>query len=366
MLKRLFQTVLLLVTVLFAACQQNRGVNSTEEVEKPPVYVSIHSHNEWTWGPIVGTRQRYVQYRANLVERLHLIKAYGAKFNWQSDYTVLEAMIAQEDDSLMALTSGKNILEYMDDLGFSIDPHCHLIDYNYADIAHLMRQLNVTPSGVIGGVRIWKCGSAYLDFLDFIDWHDEIGLQADGLIHGAVFPQATWRPTILAGAAMGGHWFDESSSGVWRPGRGSGFREHQAASDIVFVGQGYSHDQCNLGATQASGAKIFANEGSYVLELAEMIAQGEVPADQIYTASIHVRDCETVTDNGNHVNVNAGLRTLLNRLQPLVDEGRVVYTTYQDVVDIWQEQYSGRPCRLDLSAFSIYAQIRHQAMQYCE
>lgn len=333
---------------------------------KNPVYMTFYTHNEDTWQPWVGTRSRYMSYRENLVRRLDLIAEYQAALNWQSDLTVLQAMIRHEDDSLKALTGGKNILEYMQDLGISVDPHGHLRHCNYADLAHFIRQLGVEPSGVIGGLPFVNCGSTHLGFQELEDWQAEIELNADGTITGRLFPQATWRPTILSVPGMPGHWYDDFSSGVWQPGNDDDFYTHTPESPIVYVGQGYPHDATNLGSTQASGSVIFAQQAAYVKELVKKILEGDVPDGQMFTASIHIRDCITVADNADRVDVNTALEEILQILRPLAEDGDIVYVTYQQAVDIWHSQFNSQPCRLDFSEFSMYPFVKSQAENYCE
>ncbi|MCU0611002.1 MAG: hypothetical protein MUE60_04330 [Candidatus Eisenbacteria bacterium] len=335
------------------------------DTEERPIYVTIFSHNEEPWGSWVGTRDRYAAYRENLVERVGIIREYGAALDWQSDLTVLQAMIREEDDSLCALTEGKNILRYMRDLGVSIDPHSHLTQCSYADIAYWIGQLGVASSGVIGGLPCLECGTTYLGFLDRMDWRAEIDLGADGLIRGQVVPEAVWRPTILSVPAMPGHWFDELSSGVWKPGNGDEFLTHHPEEEIVYVGQGYPHDVTNLGPTQASGAVIYGEDAAYIKELAQKIEQGEIAGDGMLTASIHIRDCETVRDNASLVNVNGALRDMLEILKPMAENGDIVFVTYPRVVQIWQDEYAAQPSRVDFSSFSMYEAVKVQAMAHC-
>ena len=355
------------LTALFtlAACDVEPPTQDCPLPGERPVYVTLYSHNEDTWEPWVGTRADYVAYRENLVERLHLIRDFGAKLNWQSDLVVLQAMAEQEDDSLAALTGGMNILAYIQHLGFSVDPHGHLFDCNYADLAHYIRQLDVEPSGVIGGLPLQDCGSSHLGFLDLRDWRAEIELDAAGVIHGRNIPQATWRPTLLSVPGMPGHWFDELSTGLWRPSAGTDFYTHDPQGEIVYVGQGYPHDIVNLGPTQASGAVVYAERGAYIKELVAKARNDTLPVGVMLTASIHVRDCETVRDNAALVDVNQGLAEILSILAPLAADGDIVYATYQEAVAIWEEIYAGAPGRVDFSHFSLYADVRDQAAAHC-
>ncbi|MFA6888465.1 MAG: hypothetical protein WC254_03135 [Candidatus Woesearchaeota archaeon] len=256
-------------------CETSNDPNLTEEDPtaertyvydgKTPVYVTIYTHNEESWNTNVGTKERYIEYRTDLLERLQIIHEYGAKLNWQSDWGVLLAMSEYETEDLWDTTNDKHILEYMtEDLGFSADPHTHLTQYNYADIAHLFELNDMTPTGVIGGVAALECEG---NEIVYNNWQNVIDLHDDGYIYGDVYSEAQWKPTILAVPAMGGHYWDDFSSGVWIPGEE--FSENDPTGTIVYVGQGYPHNQNGLGTTHASGAPIVVKDGEYIKELVE-------------------------------------------------------------------------------------------------
>ncbi len=340
------------------------GFIPPDEPQQGKVYVTLFSHNEDSWTNVVGTRQAYTAYRENLLQRLQLIQSYGATLNWQSDHVVLEAMLAYEAGVDQSGSNGKNIVRYMvEDLAFSVDPHVHVS--NFADVAALIEQLEVLPSNVLGGVRHVDCGGDYLGFLDLIDWRVEAGINATGTIVGRENPNAVWRPGILSVPAMGGHWFDDFSVGVWQPGAGADFAEHDPNSDIVYVGQGYPHDSTNLGPNQASGARIYAENGAFIKELVGKLQDGSLAADGFYTASLHIRDNRIVRDGGVEIDVNAGLNQVLTELAPLAAAGWIEYRTYGEVVALWRQEYGAKPFRLGFESFSMYQDVRDQAADFC-
>ncbi len=330
-----------------------------------PVYVTIYSHNEEAWGGEVGTEERYVGYREDLVERLNLIAEYEAKINWQSDYGVLLAMSKYESEDLWSTTNDKHILKYMtEDLGFSVEPHSHLTLYNYADIAYLFELNGITPSPIIGGVATVECDNGEISYND---WHEVINLHDDGYIYGDIYPEVKWKPTILSVPAMGGHWYDGFTSGVWIPGYGSKdkFLNNDPTQTIVYVGQGYAHNQNVLGAVHASSAPIHVKDGDYIKELIGKIQGGEVASGKIYTASIHLQDKSTNNDGGEEINVNEGLKEILEELKPYADKGYIKYATYEEVVDAWKEEYNSEPNRLGLESFSIYDDVLATGQEHC-
>lgn len=336
-----------------------------------PVYVTIYSHNEDSWQWLVNTQDKYVQYRNGLIERAELLAEYGIEWNWQTDQPVVEAMLEYEDDSkLLERTGGVNILKYLESLGASFDPHAHT--NNYADIAYLIEQMGVRASSVIGGTIFIACGSEHLGFLDFESWWENVGIASDGLVYGSDYPFATWKPEILSDPGKGGHSYDEWSSGIWNPGDEDEFYVHFPDSDITYIGEGYPHDATIIGEEHASGTGVFAEDGRYIRELVAKIKDGEVPTGTIdgekfiYTASIHVRDTDVVTEGRDSVNTVEGLRAVLEELLPLANDGEIIFVNYEDVAEIWEAEYNSVPWRLDLFDFSFYHKVRAEAEELCE
>jgi hypothetical protein len=362
-----------LILVPITGCLKDTKDDDKYEYDgNTPVYVTLYSHNEDSWTSVVGTFDNYLKYRRNLVERLQIIEEYGAVLNWQTDQVVAQAMVdfeplvEQQRPEAWAQTNNKNILRYMvEDMGNSVDPHTHKM--SMADIAHLIEQLNVTPSKTIGGVRALDCGKSYRGFLQFTDWKGESDIGADGLVRGKDFPQAEWKPNILTVAAMGGHWHDEMSSGVWRPGIKEDFYKDQGPGNIIIIGSGYTHDVSNIGPVQdASGAIVYAEKGAYVKELVDKITSGDVPSGKLYTASVSIRDNQQIRLDSGNVNVNEGLREYLEELKPLHDKGLIKYMSYEDVAQKWINDFDSEPYWLEIDGFSMYNDIEAETKDYCK
>lgn len=327
--------------------------------EITPVYVVFNSHNEENWN--LNTESRYLDYREDLLERLHIFEAYGAKLNWQSDYSVLLSMMEYENGDILDETNGKNILRYMvEDLDFSVDPHLHPTEYNYADLAYLIEQLDVEPSGVVGGSIVKECVDGEIVYND---WQEVLEIESDGYIYGSVYPDYKWKPEIMSGAGSGGHWYDLLSSGMWYAGDGEEYAEPQESGQIIHFGTGYPHDATLFGATSSSGAEIFYEDGGYVKELVDKIQSGELPAGKFYSANIGVRDIEVVPGTG--AVTNEGLQQVLEELKPYADAGLIKYVTYQEAVEIWQTEYNSEPNQVDISEFSVYDEILEQEESAC-
>lgn len=335
---------------------------SNEEVT--PIYVSFYSHNEEGdyWENLVTDEGAYQEYRADLIARIRLLHEHGVRLNWETDHSTLRAMAAHESGDLLETTAGKNILRWMvEDMDMVVDPHGHLTTYNYADLAYLIEELGVTPSGVVGGFMLIECGEEPGE-VAYADWEQVIELEADGLVRGRRFPDATWEPTVLAQPAMVGHAQDEFSSGVWRPGSVDEFLVHQPEGQLVVVGQGYPHDRLNLGEQNSGGIPVLYESAGYVHELAAMIEAGDVPADGFYTASIHLRD--TISLIGVESTFE-GLRQTLDALAPLVASGQVVYLDYEAVVELWESEHNGESSRLEIDRFSIFDEIMEGFEESC-
>ncbi len=331
---------------------------------KTKIYVIFNSHNEDTWH--VETESLYKKYRDDLVERLQIFLEYGAKLNWQSDTTVLNAMITFEDESLFTDTDGENIIQYIVDLGFSVDPHFHQKEgYSYADVAYLIEQLGVTPSHVVGGSIVFSCGARLSDPVTMMDWHADIELEDDGYIYGRKYPDYKWKPEILGGAASGGHFADDHTSGAWKPGNEDEFYEHQEEGQIIYIGKGYSHDQTLLGVQEASGGEILYSNAGYVKELAEKLLTGEIPSGQFYSALIHVRDNKEVRDSGTAVVTNDGLRQIFEELKPYHEQGIIEYVTFQEAAYIWQNEFDEEPMQLSFENFSAYEEEQEKIKAKC-
>jgi len=295
-----------------------------------PIYVTFYAHNEDTWIAKVNTKQNYEKYRNGLLDRAELLNSYDVDWDWQSDQPVIEAMLEFEDDPiLLEQTHGMNILQYLESLGVSFDPHVHT--NNLADVAYLIEKLGVGVSSVIGGTKVLECGTEYLGFLNWDDWN----------------------------------------SGIWRPGNKDKFYSHSPKNDIIYIGEGYPHDTLLLGTEHASGSTVYSENLQYIKELAAKIKNGEVPTGTkdgkkfMYTASIHFRDTDVVTDGGQSINTIEGLTEILNTLQRMKENKEVIIMNYTQVAEVWSEEYNEVPWRYDLFDFSFYDKVRIDTEEEC-
>ncbi|MCF7861242.1 hypothetical protein K9M79_03265 [Candidatus Woesearchaeota archaeon] len=335
-------------------CSNTFYVNESGRINKtkvvPPVYVTFYSHNEvgGYWQNLLESESDYNIYRQDLVNKINLLKDYGVVLNWEADSVVLLAM--QEWETGDASTNNKNILRWMvEDMGMVVDPHAAKDpEYTYADLAYMIEEFGIESSKVTGGYLVYECGDEPGELAQ-IDWKENIGIGSDGYIHGKKYPSNSWKPVIVAQAAMRGHVYDEFSSGVWKPSE-EDFFVHDSDEDYIYVGEGYPHTIELVGETNSGGTTIWTSEAEYVKELVSMIESGELPADKIYTASVHVRD-DPMTSTYDE------LEGVLESFSELHDAGKVVFLDYESVADIWEDEYDSEPNRVDISEFSFYENL---------
>lgn len=143
--------------------------------------ISIVTHNEeprsGKYPDFVKDEAAFWEHRAALVHFVKMLVANQFMFNYQSDWNFLLAATIYDNGT--PETDGKNILRYIKDMGFEVDPHAHESQYSYADVAYLIEQLGVTPSRTTGGFIAEPPKKSKLEYL----WHPISGVQ---------YPEYTW------------------------------------------------------------------------------------------------------------------------------------------------------------------------------
>ncbi len=358
---------LAILPVLLLGCFGNDQEATTEPVATPPVapvarakaaarssditpiYVTVGAHLEnklplpcGDSGCAGHCKDAYLRFRQNILDYAQLMNKYGASYNVQTNWAVVELEDACVDDATRAsTTNGKHILVHLyEDLGAMIDTHAHEkqterydTSYNYADIYQLIANAGVPAESlsIVGGCIV---GSDY-------QWG-----QFAGGYQGNHFPKTTWTPAAFTFPAVHDHdpEGEDFTSGMWNPGafdwepaagrRGDAFYAHQASGDYAMIGSGYLH-HCAGGYKKGD----FWVASDYIEVLASHIAEGKAPAGKMYTA--------TVAMNQNHFKDPAAYMPMLEQqlkaLQPLVQSGQVVYAHFQELPDIWKSRYGGEP-----------------------
>ncbi len=276
-----------------------------------PVYVVLFTHIEDSTpaGPL-GTepnRAGYLAMRRTLLDMAARAQAHDLTWVLQPDWKLLEAALLYEDAATTASTGGKNVLRYLrEDLGVVIDPHSHENGgYNYTDVAHLLEQLGVGGSTVIGG-HIWDPALP-----EFQGWD-----RFRAPVTGQRYPEASWRGDILIGAGTPNHVNDPLVSGVWRPQDRDHYFVDDPAGNIVALGAW--HDQV-----------------AGVDELVALRAAGDVPPDAMLTASWNLQPA-TLTAPGGLDDVEA---TVLAPIAAMRDAGTVVATDFTSLVATWRSAH---------------------------
>ena len=348
-----FSAIFFLYGSLPAGAKDYQNPNSTSVgMKTEPIYVSIFTHNEEDdpyWLELRDDRKKYLDYRAYLIAKVKMVRQYGAIINWQSDHVVLEAMEKFENGDLLKETNGKTVMRWMvEDMGMKVDPHGHLSQYNYADLAYLMQKMGGGNSGVMGGFALFQVGrSGKLEQIDFLKTLD---IGTDGAIRGRKFPSSSWKPKIVVEGGMIGHGYDEYSSGVWRPQEHGDFLQNQPNGRFICIGTGFPFHSTIVGPREAAGPQVRYSNVEYIKELIDKIQAGTAPAGKIYTASIHSQDHEKKGSV-------AELQQTLKTLQPYVRNGQIVYQDFESVALIWRSRYQEQPNRYGIENFSIYGTL---------
>ncbi len=294
-------------------------VSSEEEVT--PVYVVWAGHIEN--GDHYAVCDIYDRHESGLLEFARFIDSYGLPFNMQIDYKLFEGALncdGEEDNVINTIAT-----EY----GFEIDPHKgggfeDGLEQNYADVRYIGGQITSGITEIVGGI-IWNDQGQYLRLNE-----GEAGV---------LNPDFVWEPEILT---LGVHFkhhngdfsLDDLTSGIWIPrGFEDQFWEHDEDGTMVYVAPGMQHSnwfdnrQC-----------YFDSSADYVEVLAEYIGEGRLPAGKMYTNTIAIPQ-KVIFDPEMYSYVEDQIK----QLQPLVDQGKVKYVSYTELVEIWRSEYNSEP-----------------------
>jgi len=191
----------------------------------PPIYACYVIHLEEYAG--VRSLSRYLADRESLRLLAEAIRTGGADLDFQPDWTILSEVGTYDHGPVTADTDGKNLLRYFrENLGFSIDPHAHETVYNIADVAFLIEELNVVPSGVAGGFLFAPQRLA--------NWE-----RFSAPVRGMRYPDYSWTcSSIWGGSYLFHRGNDDRASGVWRPRSGDFFYRHDSAGPLANIGGG--------------------------------------------------------------------------------------------------------------------------------
>lgn len=306
-MKKLFSSLLLL-SLSLGACGSATSEGERLAAEYPVIYATVFTHAEQANGKetpnFVEDEDAFWSQRALVVEFATMLHDKNVGYDYQSDFNFLEAALKYDHGT--EDTKGKNFLQYIhEDLGAEIDPHNHTGEsgYNYADVAYLIQELGVTPSGVVGGFIASPASASTME-------------EAWKPIYGGVYDY-TWTPTILWGGGTFGHQGDEESlwaSGIWKPKDATDFLTNDDSAPLPVIG----HWQTDWDGLD---------------QLLEKQTNGELEAGKIYTISIDAHQKKMSEE------FIQEFADSLDQYQSYVDEGQLQWRTLTDVYNIWVDQY---------------------------
>ncbi|MCO5045700.1 MAG: hypothetical protein M9963_06935 [Kiritimatiellae bacterium] len=306
--------------VLAAPNHLRRNTNTSEMARFPrptfggaytsiPIFVTVVTHTEQT------TRYdllpaAFESARTNTYLFASMLAEHGVQYDFQSDWTFLAA-VTNFDKTGHAETGGTNIVKWIEDLGFSIDPHNHVgqSSYNSADLAALITLCGATPSPVVGG------------FLAYPITNSQWALYQHTMT-GAVYTATTWTAGTMWGGGSGSHSLDTNTwfSGVYCPRDATNYWQHKDGNlpDIGTYGGRYQA-WTNLDMLLA------------------MRSAGLLCTGSIYTCTImaHVTDLTP-----------AYIADFDAQLQDYTNRPNIRWVNLVQLTNIWATEYGRRPSRL--------------------
>lgn len=313
-----FFKILVLSALVLSACGTSSVDTPSEEggdserlsSEYPVVYVSVFTHAEQknSYTPDFTTDEdAFWEQRQLVVDFAQMLYEKGVAYNYQSDWNFLEAALKFDDGT--EETNGKNFLQYLsEDLGVDVDPHNHTgqSEYNYADVAYLISELGVEPTGVVGGYLVLPVEDSALESL----WEP---------VEGAVY-DFTWTPEILWGGGTEGHVNDESLqvSGVWRPQDAEHWTTHDPEAPLAVVGN-------------------YADGWDGLDTLLDKQEDGTLEQGKMYTISIDAHQKLLSED------FIEEFAEQIDHYQEYANEGRLVWSSITDTYETWVVQYDETP-----------------------
>jgi len=274
-----------------------------------PIYVSIFTHVEEpgkTSPNYLEDEDSFWKMHDAVKEFAEMLHEEGVAYNFQSDWNFLQA-IAQYDSEGTEETNNKNLLLYLyEDLHVQIDPHGHETKYNLADVAYLIEQLGVQPSGLVGGFIVSPVSESKVDYFQ-------------EPLKGNIYDY-TWEAEILWGGGTGLHQDEEAfwASGVWRP---------KSKEEFLVDKKG---NLPNVGKYDTGW------EG--LQELLEKQKNGELNVDQIYTVSVPGKQQEIVIEG-----YKEEFQEYIQAFKQETEEGRIIWIELSEVIDVWKEEYNSEP-----------------------
>ncbi|MBS3767118.1 MAG: hypothetical protein KGY75_03215 [Candidatus Cloacimonetes bacterium] len=322
--------VLFFIILIIFSCDSNNSVEPEAE-EITPIYVTVAGHIES--GSYYAEPNIYAEYREKLLDFIAILQDYDIPFNLQIAYPFLKGAKDCETSDMMEETENTNLVDYLAKYcNVEIDAHKGggwegEGDDNYADVRYIGGLVTDEITETVGGV-IWNSQDQYERF-------------GNGET-GELYPFFIWYPEILT---LGVHFDhhnsdfsnDDLTSGIWKPKRfDDEFLIHDEDASMVYVGPGMSCT--DWFDNQYGDYPPMETSANYIELLAEYLTNDKIPADKMYTVTMSVPQSIIFFEDEHYK-----LTDQFDAIAQLVEQGKVIYTTYTEVVDIWQNQYNSEP-----------------------
>ena len=287
------------------------------------IYLNFGSHNETTDPLTYTVSANYNVIKPILRQIADTIITKKAKWNMQLESNFIRGAIAND----AAASSTSDIIETLDTSKYiEVDPHNHFNNttlpynlYNRADLVKLLDSCGIHNHSITAGGFLWATPNE--------DW-----TVMQNPIAGNTFTSYTWTPTLLWGAGSPGHTSDYFAYGVWKP-KGptiSTFGVHQSNNHLTLIGDGCS----NVIWSNNSADSISNN----IIDLVNLIATGAISQTGFYTQTI-MFNFKSLNASTAQTFINA-ITSIINRLQPYVDQGKIVWQTLSEKYSTWNSLHS--------------------------
>lgn len=311
MQKLYFASKTISILGIAALLAQSLALNTAQAspTSLPPIYVSIVTHNEQPgsgrYPDFTASESDFTEQRDAVIAFADMLHDEGVTYNWQSSWNFLLAATTFDHGS--NATNNKNIVSYLQSLGFSVNVHGHASSYSYADDAYLIDALGAAPSGIMGGFIATPSSSSELEDL----WNTQQGNTYN----------YSWTPTAAWGASGFGHQGDDDLqiSGIWKPKDNEHFLTHSDAAVLPVIGT-YTSDWDGLN------------------DLLTQQTNGELDPNSMYTATIMVDQDELLTESDRDA-----IQAKIEALKDETAAGRIIWTTLEDALATWQTTYNSTP-----------------------
>lgn len=327
------------------------GFDALSAQTPTPLYINFLTHNEnndyclngkYVAGCGYEDAATFAAVRRNTKLLADTIRVKNASWNFQSDWTFLIGVFTF-DNKGDASTNGKNIIRWFredNNNRIEIDAHSHEdYGYNYADVAKLLDSAGGKPTTIVGGfVYNSRMNDASVGgvCIKGRTW-DSLGRG----LWGVKFPSFNYTFDILWGGAFGrdvngciqgGHTNDANTLGIWRPKAASNtdFFVHDPKQPMIYLGNGY-------GNAVDSTANVQDNINQ-VIAVLDSIQSGKLPPNKLYVYCIDIHQ-----KYFRWAGYPAKVGQIIEALKPYVQQGRLVWNTLTDKVNLWKTRYNSEP-----------------------